>query len=209
MIFNLTNGLLLIFAYLMGSIPFGLLLTRAAGLGDIRSIGSGNIGATNVLRTGKKSIAFLTLLFDLLKGWCAVFIGKKYGIELWAAVLAVMGHMFPIWLKFRGGKGVATYAGVLFGLSFPLGMQALLGWIAFLIIFGYSSLAALLVTILVPLSVWLWHYEGLLGTTIFLSALIWVKHYENIQRLLKGEEPKVGKRGKESGQNTESSSNRS
>jgi glycerol-3-phosphate acyltransferase PlsY len=197
--------MLLVFAYLAGSIPFGLILTRAAGLGDIRAIGSGNIGATNVLRKGKKSIAFLTLLLDLLKGWCAVYVAKHYGIELWAAVLAVLGHMFPVWLKFRGGKGVAAYAGVLFGLSVPLGMQALLGWIAFLLIFGYSSLAALLVTVLVPFSVWLWHYDGLLGTTIFLSVLIWAKHYDNIQRLLKGEEPKVGKRGKKSEQKSKRS----
>lgn len=196
MIFNLTNGLILLLSYLAGSIPFGLLITRAAGHGDVRKIGSGNIGATNVLRTGSKKLAILTLFFDFFKGWCMVFIGKKYGIDVWSAVLVVLGHMFPVWLRFKGGKGVATYAGVLMGLSVPLGIQAFLGWIAFVVIFKYSSLAALLVTLLVPLSVWLWHYEGLLTATLILSVLVWVKHWANIQRLLKGEEPKVGKSGK-------------
>jgi glycerol-3-phosphate acyltransferase PlsY len=192
MIFNLTNGLVIVCSYLVGSIPFGLLITRIAGEGDIRTIGSGNIGATNVLRTGRKLLALLTLFFDFFKGWCMVFLAKEYGIESWAAVFVVLGHMFPIWLGFKGGKGVATYGGVLMALSIPLGIQAILGWIAFFVIFGYSSLAALLVSVLVPFSVWVWHYEGLLIATLILSALVGLKHIKNIQRLLKGEEPKVG-----------------
>ena len=195
MIFNLTNGLILLSSYFVGSIPFGLLITRVAGEGDIRAIGSGNIGATNVLRTGKKLLAILTLFFDFFKGWCMVFLAKKYGIEAWAAMLVVLGHRCPHWLKFKGGKGVATYAGVLMALSIPLGVQAILGWVAFLVIFRYSSLAALLVSLLVPFSVWVWHYEGLLPITLLLSALVVLKHRDNIQRLWKGEEPKVGKGG--------------
>jgi glycerol-3-phosphate acyltransferase PlsY len=199
MIFNLTNGLVIVCSYLAGSIPFGLLITRIAGEGDIRTIGSGNIGATNVLRTGRKLLALLTLFFDFFKGWCMVFLAKEYGIEAWAAVFVVLGHMFPVWLRFRGGKGVATYGGVLMALSVPLGIQAVLGWVAFFVIFGYSSLAALLVSVLVPFSVWVWHYEGLLIPTLILSALVGLKHIGNIQRLLKGAEPKVGKKVEEGG----------
>ena len=197
MMFNLTSGFILLFSYLVGSVPFGLVITKAAGRGDVRKIGSGNIGATNVLRTGNKWLAVLTLFFDFFKGWCAVYFAKKYGIEAWAALVVVLGHMFPVWLRFKGGKGVATYAGVLMALSVPLGLQALLGWMAFLVLFRYSSLAALLVTLLVPLTVWIWHYEGLLMITLTLSALVWVKHIKNIQRLLKGDEPKVGKKKKD------------
>lgn len=196
MTFTLTHSLVLLLSYLVGSIPFGLVIARIGGKGDVRKIGSGNIGATNVLRTGSKGLAFLTLFFDLFKGWCAVYAGKHYGLASWAAIAVVVGHMFPIWLKFRGGKGVATYAGVLLGLSVPLGLQAVLAWISFLVIFGYSSLAALLATLLVPFTVWFWHYTGLLEVTLVLTILVWLKHHANIQRLLKGEEPKVGKRNK-------------
>ncbi len=192
MIFNLTQGLILVLSYFAGSIPFGLIITQIAGYGDIRTIGSGNIGATNVLRTGKKTLALLTLFFDFFKGWGVVVIAKKFGVEDLAAILVVLGHMFPIWLDFKGGKGVATYGGVLMALSVPLGMQAILGWMAFLLLFKYSSLAALFVAVLVPLSVWVWHYGGLLTPTLILSALVCVKHAPNIQRLLKGDEPKVG-----------------
>ena len=199
MTFNLTDALVLVCSYLVGSIPFGLLITRIAGEGDIRAIGSGNIGATNVLRTGRKILALLTLFFDFFKGWCMVFLAKAYGMESLAAISVVVGHMFPVWLGFRGGKGVATYGGVLMALSVPLGIQAILGWIAFFVIFGYSSLAALFVAVLVPFSVWVWHYEGLLTTTLILSVLVGLKHIKNIQRLLKGEEPKVGARVEKGG----------
>ena len=194
--FNLTFLMILLMSYLMGSIPFGLILTKAAGKGDVRSIGSGNIGATNVLRTGSKKLAIGTFLLDFLKGFFAVILAKKYDMASAAAIAAVVGHMFPLWLKFKGGKGVSTYAGVLMALSTPLGLQAFLGWIAFLIIFGYSSLAALLVTLLVPFTIWLWSYTGLLMPSLILSTLVWAKHLGNIRRLLKGEEPKVGKRKK-------------
>jgi glycerol-3-phosphate acyltransferase PlsY len=128
-----------------------------------------------------------------------VFLAKAYGMESLAAISVVVGHMFPVWLGFRGGKGVATYGGVLMALSVPLGIQAILGWIAFFVIFGYSSLAALFVAVLVPFSVWVWHYEGLLTTTLILSVLVGLKHIKNIQRLLKGEEPKVGARVEKGG----------
>lgn len=181
--------------YFFGSIPFGLLFTKWAGKGDLRKIGSGNIGATNVLRTGNKILALATFLGDALKGYLAVYIGEKFQVGDFCAVAAVLGHMFPIWLKFKGGKGVATYGGVLFGLSVPLGAQAVLGWVSFALIFGYSSLAALITAVLIPFTVWLWSYgEPLLYTTVGLSILLIIKHYENILRLIKGKEPKIGQK---------------
>lgn len=191
----ITFGVLAL-SYLVGSIPFGYLLTRLSGKGDIRDVGSGNIGATNVLRTGNKLMALLTLLLDGAKGFLAVHFAHRYQIQDWAAGAVMLGHMFPIWLKFRGGKGVATYGGILFGLSVPLGAQAVLAWLSFLVIFGYSSLAALLAAILVPVTVWLWSYgEPLLYTTCVLGGFLIIKHYENIVRLLKGTEPKVRNKG--------------
>lgn len=179
-------------SYLIGSIPFGYVLTKLSGKGDIRDIGSGNIGATNVLRTGHKLLALLTLLLDGAKGFLAVHFASRYQIQDFAAAAVMLGHMFPLWLKFRGGKGVATYGGILLGLSVPLGGQAILAWFCFLVIFGYSSLAAILAAILVPVTVWLWSYgEPLLYTTTILGTLLILKHYENIVRLVKGTEPKV------------------
>ena len=139
-------------AYLLGSIPFGLLLTQLAGLGDIRRIGSGNIGATNVLRTGRKGLAALTLLLDLGKGLAAVLIGATFGPEMAiaAAVGVVLGHMFPVWLRFKGGKAVATAGGVLMALSWPVGVAALATWLVVAILFRYSSLAALTACVLAP-----------------------------------------------------------
>lgn len=188
--------LVLIGSYFLGTIPFGLLFTKWAGKGDIRTIGSGNIGATNVLRTGNKFLALATFFCDALKGYGAVYLGERFQVQDFAAVAVILGHMFPIWLKFKGGKGVATYGGILFGLSVPLGAQAVLAWVSFALIFGYSSLAALLAALLVPFTVWIWSYgEPLLYTTGALSVLLILKHYENILRLIKGKEPKIGQKG--------------
>src|SRR5205814_2657790 len=146
----------LAFGYLLGSIPFGLLLTRAAGLGDIRSIGSGNIGATNVLRTGRKGLAAATLLLDALKGVAAVLIAHQVGelAAVGAAAGAVLGHMFPVWLSFKGGKGMATTLGVMWGLSWPVGAIACAAWLLFAAIFRYSSLATLLSATVAPIAAW-------------------------------------------------------
>ena len=185
--------LIVVGSYFLGSIPFGLLFTKWGGKGDLRTVGSGNIGATNVLRTGSKFLALSTLIFDGLKGYAAVYLGEKFQVQDFAAGAVILGHMFPVWLKFKGGKGVAVYSGILFGLSVPLGAQAVLAWVSFALIFGYSSLAALLTAILVPLTVWIWSYgEPLLYITSILSFLLIIKHHENIGRLIKGKEPKVG-----------------
>lgn len=187
--------LVLVASYLLGTIPFGLLFTKWAGKGDIRKIGSGNIGATNVLRTGSRFLALATFLADALKGFVAVYLGERFQVQDFAGVAVILGHMFPVWLKFQGGKGVATYGGVLFGLSIPLGAQAVLAWVSFALIFGYSSLAALLAALLIPFTVWLWSYgEPLLYTTGALSFLLILKHYGNIVRLIKGQEPKIGQK---------------
>lgn len=187
--------LVLIVGYFLGTIPFGLLFTKWGGKGDLRKIGSGNIGATNVLRTGNKFLALATFIGDALKGYVAVYLGEKFQVQDFAAVAVILGHMFPVWLKFRGGKGVATYGGILFGLSVPLGAQAVLAWVSFALIFGYSSLAALLTALLIPFTVWIWSYgDPLLYTTGALSFLLILKHYENIGRLIKGKEPKIGQK---------------
>lgn len=188
-----------VIGYLAGSIPFGLLLTRAAGLGDVRSIGSGNIGATNVLRTGNKKIAALTLLCDALKGLFPVLAAKLWGGDM-AAVLsgfgALAGHIFPVWLKFKGGKGVATGLGVLFGWSWILGLIFVVSWIATFFITRISSASALTAALLaIPASYALQKSAGG-GTTIIvwpivaLAAILWITHRANIARLIKGEEPK-------------------
>jgi glycerol-3-phosphate acyltransferase PlsY len=187
--------LILVASYLIGSIPFGLLFTKWAGKGDLRKIGSGNIGATNVLRTGSKFLALVTFICDAVKGYLAVYMSEKFQVHDFAAIAVILGHMFPVWLKFHGGKGVATYGGVLFGLSVPLGAQGVLAWVSFALIFGYSSLAALLAALLIPFTVWIWSYgEPLLYTTGGLSFLLILKHYDNIVRLIKGKEPKIGQK---------------
>lgn len=180
--------------YFLGSIPFGLILTRAAGLGDVRSIGSGNIGATNVLRTGNKKIAALTLLLDGLKGTAAVlflnyFVGPHASII--AGLATITGHIFPIWLRFKGGKGVATSLGVLFGLAWPLGLIFVATWLALALTFRISSLAALLSSALTPLSAYLLGRSDLLWPTLLIALAIWTMHRSNIARLLKGEEPRI------------------
>jgi len=180
--------------YLMGSIPFGLLLTRAAGLGDIRKVGSGNIGATNVLRTGNKGLAAATLLLDALKGVAPVLIADQVGQlpAVGAAAGAVIGHMFPVWLGFKGGKGVATTLGVMWGLSWPIGAIACGTWLLVAAAFRWSSLAALIAVAVAAIAAWFLtdHRAALLLT--LLVPLVWARHHENIARLLNGTEPKIG-----------------
>ena len=187
--------LAVLIGYVCGSIPFGLLLTRAAGLGDVRSIGSGNIGATNVLRTGNKRIAALTLFLDGLKGAVPVLLLTYYGnpqAGMIAGLAAMAGHIFPIWLDFKGGKGVATSIGVLLGLFWPLGLIFIALWLALAFAFRISSLAGLVTSALTPL----WAYllgctTELILSTVIIAIVIWIMHRANIARLMKGEEPKI------------------
>ncbi len=181
--------------YLLGSIPFGLLLTRMAGLGDVRQIGSGNIGATNVLRTGRKGLAAATLLLDGGKGAAAVLIAKLWGpdMALVAGFGAVIGHLFPVWLGFKGGKGVATTLGVLLGLSPLLGAASCLVWLIVAFVTRYSSLAALVAVAAAPLVSWFLLADlQMVELTAALAALVWLRHHENIRRLLTGQESKIG-----------------
>jgi glycerol-3-phosphate acyltransferase PlsY len=185
-----------VFGYLLGSIPFGLLLTSAAGLGDIRKQGSGNIGATNVLRTGNKKLAAATLLLDALKGLVAVVACGLIGTACAAAaaVGAVVGHMFPVWLHFKGGKGMATAIGVLLGLSWPAGLITCGTWLAVAAAFRYSSLASLLSILAGALASWFFLPWGAALAMTLIAALVWVRHHENIGRLLKGTESRIGQR---------------
>ena len=186
----------IVLGYFLGSIPFGLLLTRMAGLGDIRKIGSGNIGATNVLRTGNKGLALATLLLDGGKGAVAVLIAQYVdpSLAVFAGGGAMLGHLFPIWLKFKGGKGVATSLGTLLAVNWMVGIAACLTWLLVAFIFRYSSLSALLAMAASPV------YAFFLGDirqailAAFLAILVWIRHHENIGRLLKGAEPKIGKK---------------
>jgi acyl phosphate:glycerol-3-phosphate acyltransferase len=182
------------FGYLLGSIPFGLLLTRAAGGPDIRAIGSGNIGATNVLRTGNKALAAATLLCDMLKGTLAVLAVARYGADpaLAAALGAFLGHLFPVWLKFKGGKGVATYIGLLIGLHWPAALFFCAVWLAVAAAVRYSSLAALIASALTPLAIWYFGLPKVAALFLLLTALLWVMHRANIARLLNGTEGKIG-----------------
>jgi glycerol-3-phosphate acyltransferase PlsY len=181
--------------YLCGSIPFGLILTRLAGHGDIRAIGSGNIGATNVLRTGNKVIAALTLLLDAGKGALPVIVAHgQWGpdMAIAAGFGAVVGHLFPVWLAFKGGKGVATGIGVMLGLDWRLGGATIVVWLAVAAITRYSSLAALFSLALTP--VWAWFYvdRQLAEFSLVLAVLIWIRHAANIGRLLRGTEERIG-----------------
>lgn len=182
--------------YLLGSIPFGLLLTRAAGLGDIRKVGSGNIGATNVLRTGRKGLAAATLLLDALKGFAAVMICGVFGptLAIAAAIGAVIGHMFPVWLSFKGGKGVATTLGVMWGLSWQIGAVTCAAWLLLAALFRYSSLAALFSIVVGAAVAWALLDWRIAAAITALVPLVWIRHHENISRLLKGTEPKIGQR---------------
>jgi len=189
-----------LFGYLLGSIPFGLLLTRMAGLGDVRSIGSGNIGATNVLRTGRKDIAAATLALDAGKGLAAVLLAGFFGpgTAALAGIGALVGHCYPVWLKFKGGKGVATLVGVLIALSWPHALLFAVVWLGMAFALRYSSLAALVATLAVPLAAFLLPEGNFLGATAvgevtaILAVLIWWKHRSNIARLLRGEESRIG-----------------
>jgi acyl phosphate:glycerol-3-phosphate acyltransferase len=193
----LACALAFIFGYLCGSIPFGILLTRLAGGPDLRSIGSGNIGATNVLRTGRKGLAAATLLGDMLKGTIAVllalhFAGRDAAIA--AAVGAFLGHVFPVWLSFRGGKGVATYLGILLGLAWPAALVFAVVWIAVAALSRYSSLAALAASVAAPAFLW-WRGDPAVALTFsLLSLLLWILHRANITRLIARTEGKIGGR---------------
>ncbi|MCD1266197.1 glycerol-3-phosphate acyltransferase [Shinella sumterensis] len=187
----------LAFGYLLGSIPFGLILTRMAGLGDVRKIGSGNIGATNVLRTGNKKLAAATLLLDALKGTAAAAIASRWGIEagIAAGFAAFLGHLFPVWLGFKGGKGVATYVGVLLGLV-PVMLAVFAAvWITCAYITRYSSLSALVATAVSPVVLWFLGYEKVALLFLVLTLITWWKHSANISRLVSGTESKIGSKG--------------
>ncbi len=181
-------------AYVLGSIPFGLLLTRIAGLGDVRQIGSGNIGATNVLRTGNKGLAALTLLLDLAKGAAAVLLVARLfpGLEGLAALGVVLGHCFPVWLKFRGGKGVATAAGVCFGIGWPIGLAYAAVWIGMLALSRISSLSGMSAAVAAPVAAYALGYDAAFPWLAAISVLVIWLHRANIARLKNGTEPKVG-----------------
>lgn len=190
----------LAFGYLLGSTPFGLILTRLGGMGDVRKIGSGNIGATNVLRTGNKKLAALTLLGDLLKGTLAVVIAAQWGNDAanLAGMGAFLGHLFPLWLKFKGGKGVATYIGVLLGLYWPAFLLFAFIWLACAFITRYSSLSALVASGIMPFALMGFGEWQLAELFAVLSALLWIKHKDNINRLINGSESKIGGKSKPS-----------
>ena len=188
--------------YLLGSIPFGLLITQAAGLGDVRKIGSGNIGATNVLRTGRRELAALTLLLDGLKGLAAVLLARNFfpGDAMYIAALAVfLGHCFPVWLGFKGGKGVATFIGVLFGLAWPVGIAFCVVWLIIAAAQRYSSLAALTASVTSPIFAYVAWLEGwgpdgtkFAAVAALIAALVIYNHRTNIGRLINGTESKIG-----------------
>jgi glycerol-3-phosphate acyltransferase PlsY len=183
------------FGYLCGSIPFGLILTRLAGTQDLRSIGSGSIGATNVLRTGSKPLAVGTLLGDALKGTVAVVIMGYYAgpnAAMLAALGAFLGHLFPVWLKFKGGKGVATYIGVLIGLFWPAAVVFCVMWLAVAFASRYSSLAALVSAFITPLFLWWFGHPALASLMVVMTLLMFYAHRENIKRLQAGTENKIG-----------------
>lgn len=190
----MTDFLAFAFGYLLGSIPFGVLITRATGGPDLRTIGSGNIGATNVLRTGRKGLAAATLLCDMLKGTVAVLAAMHYGLHaaLAAGLGAFLGHLFPVWLKFKGGKGVATYIGLLLGLYWQGALIFCAIWLAVAAASRYSSLAALIASALTPFSLWLLGQHGIAALFLLLTILLWVMHRANIARLLNGSEGKIG-----------------
>ncbi len=184
------------FGYLLGSIPFGLILTKLAGYGDVRRLGSGNIGATNVLRTGNKALALLTLLLDGLKGTAAVLIASRWGepAALLAGLGAFLGHLFPVWLGFRGGKGVATYIGVLLGLAWQAALAFAVIWLAVAALTRYSSLAALVASAAVPAVLLAMGNLPVALLSLLFTPLLYWRHRDNIRRLLRGEEGRIGAR---------------
>jgi len=182
------------FGYLLGSIPFGVLVTRIGGLGDLRKVGSGNIGATNVLRTGSKKLAGLTLLGDLAKGTIAVWVAKQYGPDtaVIAGLGALLGHCFPVWLGFRGGKGVATYIGILLAFTWKIAALFCAIWLTSAVITRYSSLSALVASVATCVAL---YYTGLIQLAelfVLLTVILWLRHWQNIARLLKGTESRIG-----------------
>lgn len=195
-----TIGVLLL-GYLLGSIPFGVILTRLGGAGDVRAIGSGNIGATNVLRTGRKGLAAATLLLDLAKGLLAVWIAASLslGNEQLAGAGAMLGHIYPLWLRFKGGKGVATFMGVALGLDLTTGFATWMGaiyaalWIGTILVTRISSLGGLVAAVSVPVSAWVFGRPELVPLLAALALIVLWKHQDNIRRLLRGEEPRVGR----------------
>jgi glycerol-3-phosphate acyltransferase PlsY len=183
--------------YLLGSIPFGLLLTRAAGLGDIRRVGSGNIGATNVLRTGNKALAAATLLLDAVKGAAAILIANWWGGHaaiLWAGAGAVLGHAFPVWLGFKGGKGVATSYGVLIAAAWPVGLCAGAVWLVVAALARVSSLAALASFALAPVLAAILGDMTIVKLALVIAVLVFARHHTNIRRLIAGTEPRIGQK---------------
>ncbi len=194
----LTLGLVVVGGYLLGSIPFGMIATRLGGAGDIRKIGSGNIGATNVLRSGRKDLAAITLIGDAGKGVVAVLLARWLTNDTPAMVAiaggaAFVGHLFPVWLKFNGGKGVATFYGVLLTAAWPVGVLAALTWLAMAALFRISSLAALTAAALAPLFAFATDQPyPIVLLSAFMAVLIFIRHHQNISRLLKGQEPKIG-----------------
>ncbi len=183
--------------YLLGSIPFGLILTKLAGLGDIRAMGSGNIGATNVLRTGSKPLAALTLMLDMAKGAAPVLMAAPWGLAMAQAAGggAVLGHLFPAWLGFRGGKGVATTIGALFALAWPVALLSCATWLTVAFLFRYSSLASLAALAAAPLFAWGFTDIPRTGFIAVLSLVVMLRHGANIRRLLAGTEPRLGEKG--------------
>jgi glycerol-3-phosphate acyltransferase PlsY len=193
----MTVALAALFGYLLGSIPFGLIIMRAAGGPDVRTIGSGNIGATNVLRTGRKGLAAATLICDMLKGTAAVLIAGHFAghdAALAAGLGAFIGHLFPVWLKFKGGKGVATYIGVLIGLVWPAALIFCGIWLVVAWAFRYSSLSALIASAATPLVLWFLGEPGPAVLFLVLTAALWIMHRANIARLMAGTEGKIGKK---------------
>ena len=202
MIVELTSATeLLVFwaiaGYFLGAIPFGIVTARALGLGDLRQIGSGNIGATNVLRTGSKLGAAFTLIGDAGKAGAAVLLARALAAEDAAQIAgfaAFLGHCYPIWLKFKGGKGVATFFGLLFALAWPIGLAAGATWLATAAIFRYSSLAALMAAALTPLWTLLFDHTALFSLSLCLASVIFWRHKDNIQRLIRSQESKIGRK---------------
>lgn len=183
--------------YLLGSVPFGIVITRALGLGDLRQIGSGNIGATNVLRTGRKGLAAATLLLDLLKGAAAVWLARAFlpGSEALVALASVVGHCFPVWLRFRGGKGVATTMGVALGLAWPIGLVYALVWLGLLATVRISSVGGMTAAISAPIAALVIGRADYALVLAIIAALVVVLHRANIARLLAGTEPRIGSKG--------------
>ncbi len=191
-------ALVLALGYLLGSIPFGLLLTKMAGLGDLRSIGSGNIGATNVLRTGNKKLAAATLLLDALKATAAAVIAQAlfgHNAGLLAGFAAFIGHLFPVWLGFKGGKGVATYIGTLLGVAPLMVLVFAAAWLSVAFLTRYSSLSALVATLVIPVVLWILGVEEAALVTAAMTAITFWRHKANIERLIAGTEGKIGQKG--------------